>query len=201
METDEVFIFLAQPVEETMVDETAKPSNSSISSKRARSESGEEVRSKPAVVSFKSTLLNMANSKCWKEFGATKEKLRGGRNYQGHRSGWNGVGGRNVRADNKSGHGLVNVKSKDKTKAGFNGPTVFKSNAADNLEVRGGEILKEKDMEDGNSEVNISQKGKSGAAKKKGVLYEVTNVKITPSNSKKPIKAKVIATVGDGSHA
>ncbi|KAL5865790.1 hypothetical protein ACOSQ3_003304 [Xanthoceras sorbifolium] len=58
-----------------MVDEMAKPSNLSISSKRARSEVEEEVRSKPAVASFKSTLLNMANLKCGKGFGAAKEKI------------------------------------------------------------------------------------------------------------------------------
>ncbi|KAL5808656.1 hypothetical protein ACOSQ3_029347 [Xanthoceras sorbifolium] len=76
METDEIFTFSAHSMEEEMVDEIAKYSNSSLSSKRARSESVEEERSKPVTASFKFTLLHMANPKCWKSFGAAKEKLK-----------------------------------------------------------------------------------------------------------------------------
>ncbi|KAL5862013.1 hypothetical protein ACOSQ4_003309 [Xanthoceras sorbifolium] len=79
---------------------------------------------------------------------------RGGRNYQGHGSSRNGAGGRSVRTDNRGLHRPFNVKSGDKPIAGSFGPTVAKPSAAVNLE-----------------------KGKWGAAKKKGVLSEVTNLK------------------------
>ncbi|KAL5833388.1 hypothetical protein ACOSQ3_017062 [Xanthoceras sorbifolium] len=76
METDEVFTFSARSVEQEMVDETAKYPISSFSSKRARSESVEQEKSKPVTPSFKSTLLNMANPKFLKGFGVAKEKLK-----------------------------------------------------------------------------------------------------------------------------
>ncbi|KAL5865791.1 hypothetical protein ACOSQ3_003305 [Xanthoceras sorbifolium] len=105
------------------------------------------------------------------------EGIQPSRNYQGHGSSRNGAGGRSVRTDNRDLHRPFNVKSGDKPIARSFGPTVAKPGAAVNLE-----------------------KGKWGAAKKKGVLSKVTNLKLNPSSSKKPIKPKVIAPVGDGSH-
>ncbi|KAL5838546.1 hypothetical protein ACOSQ3_015715 [Xanthoceras sorbifolium] len=74
METDEIFNFSAQSTEEENA--TTNGSNPSSNSKRARSKTVEEERSKHATASLKSTLLNMANPKCWKGFGAAKEKLK-----------------------------------------------------------------------------------------------------------------------------
>ncbi|KAL5843940.1 hypothetical protein ACOSQ3_009950 [Xanthoceras sorbifolium] len=51
METDEVFTFTAQLVEEMMVDEMVESSILSMSLKRARSKSMEEEISKPAAAS------------------------------------------------------------------------------------------------------------------------------------------------------
>ncbi|KAL5776831.1 hypothetical protein ACOSP7_009757 [Xanthoceras sorbifolium] len=56
-----------------------------------------------------------------------------------------------------------------------------------------------KDLEDVDKEEGDIQKGKgkSTSAKQKGVLAEVTNLKTTTSNSKKPSKANVSSKLGD----
>ncbi|KAL5826649.1 hypothetical protein ACOSQ3_018488 [Xanthoceras sorbifolium] len=58
-----------------MAEEMVKPSILLNNSKRAMSETEEEVKGKLAMLSFKSTLRNMANPKCWKGFSASKGKL------------------------------------------------------------------------------------------------------------------------------
>ncbi|KAL5763132.1 hypothetical protein ACOSP7_019396 [Xanthoceras sorbifolium] len=54
-----------------------------------------------------------------------------------------------------------------------------------------------KDLEAGDSDIGKLQKGKATEAKQKGVLSEVTNLKLPTANSKKHTKAKVTSLTGD----
>ncbi|KAL5766290.1 hypothetical protein ACOSP7_016907 [Xanthoceras sorbifolium] len=123
--------------------------------------------------------------------------VRGNKNFQGNGCGRfaSGLDSKMNRDVIRGGSGAVNVKAS----GGIDGLMDPKFNATEKIASTSGGVAKEKDLKEADSEVRNFQKGKGKAtwAKQKGVLNEVTNLKMPSSNSKKLTKAKVNLKLGD----
>ncbi|KAL5848894.1 hypothetical protein ACOSQ4_006907 [Xanthoceras sorbifolium] len=193
METEGKFLFSAQSRQESMSEVPESVIRGSANSKRPRSDAKVEDQGRPNTASFKSTLLNMANPKCWEGLGYGKERLRieqgvikyyedskgrtGADNqlHKGRKCG-SSVLGNNSRNTSKGGHGL----RKDNGSFRYN----TQSNET-NSKAKGSrfEVLGEDD--------DVTTKGNQGqVCKNTEVLADISNVKATSKvNSKKNVKA------------
>ncbi|KAL5844364.1 hypothetical protein ACOSQ4_010322 [Xanthoceras sorbifolium] len=145
------------------------------------------MRGKPSV-SFKSTLLNMANPKYWKRFDSGKERLKIAQGDILVSKGFEGPAMRNGRYDNM----------------GDTGHLKYNTSNIENMDKRGGGVKKDKVgfkyMRTNSNNVGkvgesrfdiLNDKGKGLDLKEKGVLSEVANLNEKSRVFKKTDKAKV----------